>query len=117
MFASCIELDRSTVNRLVSKDQLLPIHAGDTVLRFLELDGMAAETFATEAEASAWLRRSHPMLDGEAPLAAAQTSFGGQRVKDILLAVKYGGVAQHLLHPHRPKRLEKLLQHRWQASI
>ena len=92
VIASYLDLDRGTVNRLVAKDQLLPTHAAENVLRFLELDAMAAETFATEAEASAWLSRPHPMLEGETPLAAAQTSFGGQRVKDILLAIKYGGV-------------------------
>ena len=33
------------------------------------------------------------MLDGETPLRAAKTSFGAQRVKEILNAIKYGGVA------------------------
>jgi uncharacterized protein (DUF2384 family) len=31
------------------------------------------------------------MLEGDAPLAAAKTSFGAQRVKDSLVAIKYGG--------------------------
>ncbi|MBA3059539.1 MAG: MbcA/ParS/Xre antitoxin family protein [Gammaproteobacteria bacterium] len=69
-----------------------PTDAGENVLRLLELDGIAAKTFATEAAESAWFRRAHPMLDGETPLAAAKTPFGAQRVKDILLAIKYGGV-------------------------
>lgn len=92
LIASYLDLDRGTVSRLAAKDQLLPTHAAENVLRLLELDAIAAETFATEAEASAWLSRAHPMLDGETPLAAAKTSFGAQRVKDILLAIKYGGV-------------------------
>ena len=92
LIASYLDLDRGTVSRLAAKDQILPTHAAESVLRLLELDGMAAETFVTEAQASAWLRRPHPMLDGETPLAAAKTSFGTQRVKDILLAIKYGGV-------------------------
>ena len=91
LIASYLDLDRGTVNGLVAKEQLLPTHAAENVLRFLELEAMAAETFATEAEASAWLSRPHPMLEDESPLAASQTSFGGQRVKDILLAIKYGG--------------------------
>jgi uncharacterized protein (DUF2384 family) len=33
------------------------------------------------------------MLDGETPLAVAMNSFGAQRVKDMLLAIKYGGAA------------------------
>lgn len=92
LIASYLDLDRGTVNRLVAKDQLLPTHAAENVLRLLELEAMAAETFATESEAAAWLGRPHPMLDGETPLAMSQNSFGGQRVKDILLAIKYGGV-------------------------
>ena len=87
-----LDLDRTTVNRRASKDQLLPIHSAEGVLRLLELDQMASDTFESEDEAAAWLRRPHPMLDGESPLEAAKTSFGAQRAKDILVAVKYGGV-------------------------
>ena len=87
-----LDLDRTTVNRRAAKDQLLPIHSAEGVLRLLELDQMAGDTFATDEEAAAWLRRPHPMLEGESPLEAAKTSFGAQRAKDILVAVKYGGV-------------------------
>ena len=58
----------------------------------LELGQMAADTFETEDEASAWLRRAHPVLEGDSPLEAAKTSFGAQRVKDILIAIRYGGL-------------------------
>ncbi len=68
------------------------MHSAESVLRLLELDQMAADTFESEAEASQWLRRPHPMLDGETPLESARTSYGAQRVKDILLAIQYGGV-------------------------
>ena len=90
--AMYLDLDRGTINRLAAKDQDLPTHAAESVLRMLELHGLATETFATEDEASGWLNRPHPMLEGEAPLAAAKTSFGAQRGKDILLAIKYGGI-------------------------
>ena len=90
--AEYLDLDRSTANRRVAKGQLLPIHSAESVLRLLELGQMAADTFETEDEASAWLRRPHPMLDGDSPLELAKTSFGAQRVKDILIAIRYGGV-------------------------
>ncbi|WP_382164151.1 antitoxin Xre/MbcA/ParS toxin-binding domain-containing protein [Hydrogenophaga sp. ANAO-22] len=32
------------------------------------------------------------MLDGDAPLQIAVTQAGAERVKDILTAIKYGGV-------------------------
>jgi putative toxin-antitoxin system antitoxin component (TIGR02293 family) len=87
-----LDLDRSTVSRRAAKDQLLPMHSAEGVLRLLEIDEMASDTFGSEEEAASWLRRPHPMLDGESPLAATKTSYGAQRAKDILLAVKYGGV-------------------------
>jgi putative toxin-antitoxin system antitoxin component (TIGR02293 family) len=90
--AEYLDLDRGTANRRASKDLLLPRHAAEGVLRLLELEQMAVDTFETEAESLEWLRRPHPMLENESPLEAAKSSFGAQRVKDILLAVKYGGV-------------------------
>jgi putative toxin-antitoxin system antitoxin component (TIGR02293 family) len=87
-----LDLDRTTVSRRAAKDQLLPMHSAEGVLRLLELDEMASDTFESEEDAANWLRKPHPMLDGESPLQAAKTSFGAQRAKDILVAVKYGGV-------------------------
>ena len=87
-----LDLDRTTVNRRAAKDQLLPMHSAEGVLRLLELDEMASDTFESDEDAANWLRRPHPMLDGESPLEATKTSFGAQRAKDILVAVKYGGV-------------------------
>lgn len=84
--------NRSTVNRMVQKDQLLPTHAAESVLRFLELDQMAMNIFASEKDASKWLRQPHPMLEGDTPLDAAETSVGTTRVKDILQSIKFGGV-------------------------
>ena len=89
--AEYLDLDRGTASRRAAKDQPLPMHAAEGVVRLLELDQMAADTFEQEAEASQWLRKPHPMLEGETPLEAAKTSYGAQRVKDILLAIKYGG--------------------------
>ena len=86
-----LDLDRTTVSRRAARDQLLPLHSAEGVLRLLELDQMASDTFESEEDAAHWLRRPHPMLDGESPLEATKTSFGAQRAKDILVAVKYGG--------------------------
>ena len=86
-----LDLDRTTVNRRAAKDQLLPMHSDEGVLRLQELDAMASDTFESEEDAANWLRRPHAMLDGESPLEATKTSYGAQRAKDILVAVKYGG--------------------------
>lgn len=87
-----LDLDRTTALRRATKDLPLPTHSAESVLRLLELDEIANDTFESEDAALGWLRRAHPMLDGESPLQAAKTSFGAQRVKDILVAIKYGGV-------------------------
>lgn len=92
LVAEYLDLDRTTAHRRAAKDQPLPVHSAEGVLRLLELDQMATDTFETEDESAQWLRRPHPMLEGETPLAAAKTSYGMQRVKDILMAIKYGGV-------------------------
>lgn len=91
--ADMLDIDRGTVARWAAKDQPLPTYAAEGLLRLLELDQMAVDTFETEDEARNWLRKPHPMLEGDVPLSAAKTSYGAQRVKDILTAVKYGGVA------------------------
>ncbi len=38
------------------------------------------------------MRAAHPLLGGESPLEAAKTSFGAQRVTDIVIALQYGGL-------------------------
>jgi len=91
--ADMLDIDRGTVARWAAKDQPLPTYAAEGLLRLLELDQLAVDTFETENEARHWLRKPHPMLDGDDPMSAAKTSYGAQRVKDILTAVKYGGVA------------------------
>jgi putative toxin-antitoxin system antitoxin component (TIGR02293 family) len=91
-FAAYLDLDRTTALRRAHKDQALPMHAAEGVLRLLELEAMATDTFESDDAAHGWLRRPHPMLEGECPLEAAKTSFGARRVKDMLVAIKYGGV-------------------------
>jgi putative toxin-antitoxin system antitoxin component (TIGR02293 family) len=90
--AEYLDLDRATAGRKVAKDEMLPTHAAESLLRLLELDALAKDTFESPEEAAAWLRRPHPTLDGESPLACAKSGFGAQRVKDMLIAIKYGGV-------------------------
>lgn len=87
-----LDMDRTTALRRAGKDLPLPTHSAENVLRLLELKDIANDTFESEDAALGWLRRPHPMLDGESPLESAKTSFGSRRVKDILVAIKHGGV-------------------------
>lgn len=90
--ALILDLDRTTAKRRADKDRPLPMYAAENVLRVLELEEMANDTFESEEAAHGWLRRPHPMLDGESPLESAKTSYGARRVRDILVAIKHGGV-------------------------
>lgn len=89
--AELVDLDRSTAFRKVAGDKPLPTHAAESVLRLLELNQMAEDTFESPEEAAAWLRRGHPLLGGESPLDWSKTTYGAERVKEILVALKYGG--------------------------
>jgi len=57
-----------------------------------ELSALANASFESPAEAAAWLRRPHPMLGGKSPYECADSKLGAQRVKDILVAIRNGGV-------------------------
>lgn len=89
--ANILDLDRTTAQRRADKDLPLPTHSAESVLRVLELEALATDIFETEEVAMNWLRRPHPMLEGDSPLAAAKTSYGTRCVKDILVAIQYGG--------------------------
>ncbi|WP_167772938.1 antitoxin Xre/MbcA/ParS toxin-binding domain-containing protein [Ramlibacter humi] len=97
--APLLGMDRATVRRYLvphtGEDEplLLPPHTSETVLRLAELEALAQETFETGDGARKWLKTPHPMLDGETPLQAASTSYGAQRVREILVAITHGGVA------------------------
>ena len=58
-----------------------------------DLATLSNEVFKTRRQADDWLLRPHPMLDGNAPLDAALSVTGYQRVVDILIAIKYGSLA------------------------
>ncbi|HVZ45860.1 MAG TPA: antitoxin Xre/MbcA/ParS toxin-binding domain-containing protein [Ramlibacter sp.] len=89
--APVIGVDRTTMRRYAQNDQTLPRHSAETVLRLAELEAMALGVFASESAAHAWLKKEHPLL-GESPIDAASTSYGAQRVREILIAIRHGGV-------------------------
>lgn len=91
--ANLLGLNQGTVRRRVRADEALPAHAAERVLRLLEIDTIALSTFSTDDDATGWLRTPHPLLGDETPLESTKTSFGTQRVKEILHAMRWGGVA------------------------
>lgn len=89
--APVIGIDRTTARRYARDDQPLPKHSAETVLHLAELEAFALDVFDSEQAAHDWLKSAHPML-GESPIDAASSSYGAQRVREILTAIKYGGV-------------------------
>lgn len=59
--------------------------------RLLKIRRLAFGTFATPDDAEAWMKRPHPMLQGETPMQCAGSDDGARRVQDFLVAIKYGG--------------------------
>lgn len=88
--ANAIGLNRSTAYRKALKGETLPIHAADCALRLLDLAQQASVGLGGMNQARAWLRMRHPMLEGFAPLDCVSTSFGSQRAKELLWAVRCG---------------------------
>lgn len=91
VLADLVGMDRTTASRRVASGQRLPTHAAERVLRLLELQSFADDTFETSEAASAWMRRGHEMLEGETPLEWAKSGYGAQRVRELLVALKFGG--------------------------
>lgn len=91
--ANHVGLDRRTANRMITASAPLPIHAAESVLRLLEMHQLARDAFDTVETALAWLRRPHPLLAEKAPFDWAKSAYGSERVKEILIAIKYGGAA------------------------
>ena len=83
-------IDRSTVSRRATRDDVLPQEVAVKALEFAGLVATAADVFGTVADAARWLTRPHPALEGETPLHRARTPWGLERVRSVLGALKYG---------------------------
>ncbi len=86
-------IDRTTVSRRKASGSALPQDAAVKALQVTDLMTQATEVFGAPAQASTWLTRPHPSLDGETPLRRARTPWGMSKVQSILVALRYGGAA------------------------
>ena len=86
-------IDRTTVSRRKASGSALPQDAAVKALQVTDLMTQATEVFGSPAQASTWLTRPHPSLDGETPLRCARTPWGMSKVQSILVALRYGGAA------------------------
>ena len=86
-------IDRTTVSRRKASGSALPQDAAVKALQITDLLTQATEVFGSPAQASMWLTRPHPSLDGETPLKRARTPWGMSKVQSILVALRYGAAA------------------------
>jgi hypothetical protein len=57
------------------------------------LEKLAMEVFVSTDDIGRWFAQPHPLLNGETPFQMATTEAGAERVRSLLVAIKYGGVA------------------------
>ena len=86
-------IDRTTVSRRKASGSALPQDAAVKALQITDLLTQATEVFGSPTQASTWLTRPHPSLDGETPLKRARTPWGMSKVQSILVALRYGAAA------------------------
>jgi putative toxin-antitoxin system antitoxin component (TIGR02293 family) len=86
-------IDRTTVSRRKASGASLPQDTAVKALQVTDLMTQATEVFGTPAQASAWLTKPHPLLEGQTPLRRARTPWGLAKVQGLLVALRYGGAA------------------------
>lgn len=84
-----LQVKASTLSR-AKPDTLLEVTVTERLLRQSELLLRAAEVFGSEGPM--WMTKPHDLLDDKSPMEYASNEFGGAKVRQILNAIKYGGV-------------------------
>lgn len=88
-----VGIDRTTVSRRKASGSALSQDAAVKALQITDLLTQATEVFGSPKQASTWLTRAHPSLDGETPLRRARTPWGMSKVQSMLVALRYGAAA------------------------
>ncbi len=64
--------------------------ASDRAARLAYILDLAKEVWGGVAPAHVFLTKPHPLLDGQAPLQAAKTEWGGRAVEELLRKIQFG---------------------------
>ncbi|WP_022684310.1 type II toxin-antitoxin system Xre/ParS family antitoxin [Sphingobium bisphenolivorans] len=83
-------LNLRTFNRRKKNAQPLELDESDRLLRIVSIVAAADETFGNHDKAQTWLSRSNRQLDGETPLAMADTDQGARAVEALLGRIAHG---------------------------
>ncbi|WBQ19098.1 antitoxin Xre/MbcA/ParS toxin-binding domain-containing protein [Sphingobium yanoikuyae] len=83
-------LSLRTFKRRKKYEQLLEQDESDRLLRVVSIVAAAEETFGDVDKAQEWLNRQSRALDGETPLAMADTDRGARAVEALLGRIGHG---------------------------
>jgi putative toxin-antitoxin system antitoxin component (TIGR02293 family) len=83
-------LNHRTFNRRKRNAQPLEQDESDRLLRMVGIVAAAEETFGDAEKAHIWLNRMNRALDGETPLAMADTDRGARSVEALLGRIAHG---------------------------
>jgi len=86
-------IPQRTRRHRAEKKQPLTVEESDRAVRLLRVQTLAEDTFEDVGKANVWLRRPLAVLDGEPPLATAQTEAGARVVELILAKIAWGAAA------------------------
>lgn len=83
-------LNRRTFRRRQQSAQPLDPAESDRLLRVVGIVAAAEDLFGDPGKAHAWLNRANRVLDGETPLAMADTDRGARAVEALLGRIAHG---------------------------
>jgi putative toxin-antitoxin system antitoxin component (TIGR02293 family) len=79
-----------TFKRRKANEQVLEQDESDRLLRVVSIVAAAEDTFGNSIKAQEWLHRQSRALDGETPLAMADTDRGARAVEALLGRIGHG---------------------------
>jgi putative toxin-antitoxin system antitoxin component (TIGR02293 family) len=86
-------IPQRTRRHRADRKQPLTVDESDRAVRLLRVQTLAEETFGDKEKANRWLRHPLTELQGEAPLAVAQTEAGARVIETILGKIAWGAAA------------------------
>ena len=97
---AALGLERSEIDAVVipsrtlqhrrSRREKLTIEESDRVMRLIRALSLAESVYGGRERALAWLRKSHPRLDGRTPLSLLKTDTGARIVEELLIQIDEG---------------------------
>lgn len=97
---AALGLERSEIDAVVipsrtlqhrrSRREKLTIEESDRVVRLIRALSLAESVYGGRERALAWLRKSHPRLDGRTPLSLLKTDTGARIVEELLIQIDEG---------------------------